>query len=332
MGTTSSGLGGVLTAAKETTYGTAVVTTRAFEFESEDLNVDPSFAIPDQLKNGRLYLPQTGRQAMTANQGAGPINMTLPLKGLGLFFDMLNGDVSTPVQQMVTAAYLQSYKVGLTEPTGKSLTIQIVRPDSSGTKRAHTFLGSKITGWSMSCQKNDFLKASFNVDFQKLDTSIAVATPAYPASQQFLAFKSGAITVDATPYAYIEGFSLSPSQGMKTDRYFLGNAGVKQEPLPNAKGAASLTLDAEFHDLTLRDKFLTGATAAVVLTFTGPIIASTFAYQVTLTMPYCGVDDAQPAVAGPDVLSLPVSCNVLDPDDATTPPILLTYMSTDITA
>lgn len=324
-----SGLFTQLMAKKETTYGTIVTPDHTYEYDNESMSRQPTYLESAGLHAGTLV--QLGSRVVpTTRTATGAIQIEVPSKGFGFWLDLLHGLVPTIVQQSATAAWLQTHLVGTSAPN-KSASVQVGKPDSGGTVRPFTYGGSMVEQMVFSCANGGALKAAITLDSQDETTATALATAAYPTNLHSFNFTQGALTLGGTPLAFISSLDdLTINPGLKVDRFFFGTNGLKNQPLPNAFTALSATLSAEFTDLaTLYNQFVSGAQSALVLTFTGPLIASTFFETISFTLPAVQLRGGTPTVGGPDVLGQ--SIPLVGFFDGTNPPMTITYMSTDTT-
>lgn len=328
MGSFTSGLGAQLAAGKESTYGTAVARNRWFEFRNEGMKVAQEFLRSQQLKAGAMFQTSTRRTA-TTRAAAGAVTMEVPNKQFGIFLDQLHGNTVTPAQQGATTAYKQVHAIGTSDPAGKSFTLQVGKPDTSGTVRAFTYPGCKLTGATFSASIGEYLTAELQIDAQDEDTATALDTPAYPAGLRSFDFMQGVVSLAGSPLTsvVVRGMSLQIAYEYATERFSLG-AATKKAPLTNGYPTISCTLDLEFKDLaTAYSVFRAGTIVALSVDFTGPQIAAPYNEEIKFTMPAVGLNGETPTVDGPDLLAQSVECEVLD--DGTNPPLTIEYTSTD---
>lgn len=322
-----SGLGASLGAATETTYGTGVAVDHFYEFENESVQLTKEFLLSSQLRAGRMF-QSSSRRIATTRAGGGTIAMEVPNKGFGLWLNQLHGNTVTPVVQGATTAYLQTHNIGTTDPFSKSCTVQIGRPDVGGVIRPFTYPGSKVTGLQFSAATGAFLTTQITLDSQDETTGTpALATPVYPTGLRSFTFTQGVVTIDGVNAALVSSATLTISEPQATDRYFLGNTGLKGRPIVNGYFTADLQMTVDFADLTYYNKFTSGAISTVVLDFIGPVIAGAFNEEIKITLSAVGWNGDTPNAAGPDILQQNVPVVVLD--DGTNPPVQIAYTSTD---
>jgi hypothetical protein len=341
----------------ETTNGTQAVVTHFVEFDGETSKMVKNTVQGRGLRAGGLF-ERTSRRVIGSWGATGGLNFDTPFSGLGLFLQHMMGSfAAVPVQQSSTAAYLQTHAPGTL--AGKTFTLQIGKPDSSGTVRPFTYPGAKITSWEFSSELNQFLKLALEIDaWQELTpdnpqgttAGEALATATYAAGQQFFHFRQAVIysggtlaTTDGittlsgpTATGRVTKASVKVENKLATGRQFMGGllgngtGGIKAEQLENDYRVISGALDVEFFNLAgYYDIFAGDTTGTLELQFTGPIIATTIPYQLSILVPNIKFGGDSPVVAGPGILNHNLPFTGLD--DEANNPVQIQYMSTDIT-
>lgn len=330
----ASGLGSQFGLALETTYGTVVTPNKFYEFDSESLNLDPTYQEGVGLRAGRIVQPAS-RTIMTTRQAGGQVPMDVPNKLFGSIVNLMHGLTVTPVQQAATAAYKQTHSIGTSQPN-KSATLQFNKPQANATDLPFTYPGSVLQSVGFSIDVGGLLKASLSFDAQDELTPAttpagpALAVASYPAGLSAWNHTQGIVTMDGANVGRARSCGLTWTQPYKDDEFFLGSGGTKQKPIPNGFATVEGTMGLEFYDSTAYSLWRTGrSNIAVIFDFQGPIIASTFKEQITFTMSSVQLRGESPQVGGPDVIDVNVPFRALD--DGTNPPLKIEYTSTDIT-
>lgn len=324
---TGTGLDSQLGGAKETTYGTRVVPTRFWEFGSESLQLAKTFVVSTQLGSGAMF-PRGSRRTATVRQAGGDISFEAPNQGLSWWVDLLHANAVTPAQQGGSAAYLHTHNIGTTSPT-KSATIQVGRTSTDGTTRPFDYLGCMLTGAEFSWDIETFLRFTATIDAQEEKTDQALATRSLPTSLESFVFTQGALTIGGSNIADVGPGNIAISQPLATDRFRLGSSGLKSKPILNDFQSVSGSLTADFTDLTAYTRYVAGTRAAVVLTFTGNLIAATYYHKIIITMSDVGFDGETPNVGGPDMLTQTIPFRAFY--DGTNPPLKVEITTTDTT-
>ena len=355
-----SGLAGSVGIATEGTQGTAQTPDHFTEFNSESMKMVKNTVTGVGLRAGGLY-QRTSRRVVTHWGAAGGVNFDAPYNGLGLWLEHMIGSFGTfgsIVQQSSTAAWLQTHTPG--PLTGKTFTMQVGKPDSSGTVRAFTYVGCKIEDWTITAELAQFVKFGLTIDgWQELtaddpqgtSAGPALTAPTYTAGAQQFYFRQGTIYNSGTlsnagsnPTITALGSPVAAANILKAEfkctnpvdkeRYFIAGTGgstvggVKGDQLENNFRQLTGSLDVEFNSLSAYyDTFGGDTTSTLELIFTGPVIASTFHNQLSILIPNIKFDGESPAVGGPGILNMNMGFHGLDSE--TYNPVQFQYMSSD---
>lgn len=323
-----SGLGAQLGAKRETVFGTYVAPDLFYEFDSETMSRQPNFLQSTGLKAG-LMAPPVGRHKPTTRSASGDVNMKVPNKGFGRWLDLLHGNVVVPEKIEATAAYKQLHKIGLTAPLGKSLTVQIGKPDVTGTVRPYSYVGSKITQLVLSCALGAELMAAISLNARDEATAEALAAASYASGLASLDFTGGEVKVAEDVMGIISDASCTIPMPQKVDRYGLNKSALAAEPLPNDYIKPSGNMTMEFNGLTQFNHFLNCDTVKVVLNFEGAVIAGPNKEKLQITLPYCHFVGASPQVGGPDVVEVQYPFEAFG--SGAEAPVEIEYVSVDTT-
>jgi len=318
-----SGIGSQLGIATETTFNNSVTVTRFYEFTSENINYNKKIAVGLGLRAGG-QLPRSQRRVVTTFDAGGDITLDLPTKGLGLLLSHAMGSVPSAV---TTTTGVYSYSFTLGDVYGRSMTAQVGVPQYGGTVTPKTVSGAKIQSFELGVAVGGIATGKFVLDAASLTTTTSLATASYTAATNLFHFAQGAITLDATPIANVKDFTLTVDNTLKQDRYNLGASGAKAEQVINGFRKISGKLTAEFTDTTLFSKFYSDSNAALVLTFTGAVIANAQSEKLTITIPVAKFNADTPNVASPGVIDLAMTFEVYD--DGTNAPLTIAYQTSD---
>src|SRR6266568_4940648 len=273
----ASGLSGQVGTVVESTYGTPVTVTRFWEFLSETLTFDPGWLDGQGLKSGQAF-KRASRTVQSRFDVTGDITM-----------EHTDGSAASAAADSMGWWWKQALGSAITTPTvvlgtaykqshtpgskaGFYSTMQVGRPQISGTTvQPHTHTGCKVTDWEFTCSDNQIAQLKCTVN---------------------------AIT-------------LTGSSPMKTDRYGLGNAGLKGEPIENAIPTITGSLTAEYYSRTeLYDLFKANTTTALQLDFShmvngldaNGVASGPNPYLLSFVMPAVKLKSAAVNVSGPDVV------------------------------
>ena len=364
----------------EATNGTAATPTHFLEFNSESMKGEKNVVQGKGLRAGPtgsgggpgagagLFM-RTSRRVVGSWGAKGGIVFDAPFSGLGLWLEHMmgaftagvTGGTSNPlvVQQAASTAYLQTYAPG--SLAGKTATLQIGKPDSTGTVRPFTYVGTKVVDWQLDTEVNKYATFTLGLDaWQELTpdnpqgttAGPALTAPSYTAGQQFFHFReatiynggtlataAGVTTLSAaTAAARVRKASVKVTNPLDTSRFFIagtggtggsGVAGVKSEQLEQEFRVISGALDVEFYSAAAYyDVYYGDTTATMELIFTGPVaIASTYFPTLSVLIPNIKYDGESPVVAGPGILNEALPYSGLD--DEADNQVQIQYMSTD---
>ena len=315
----------VIQVALETTYGTAVAPTRAYEGQSDTFSRDVAFIESVGFRDGMQTI-RSDRHDTISLGATGSIETDVLNKGHGLILKHLLGTSAGPTQQGGTAAYLQTFTTDDTGPTG-SYTIQVPRVDSSGTLQPFTYEGCTPTGFNVTQNIDEALKLRIDFDAENEQQTTSTATPAYPASADPFVFTDAAIEIDDSQINTFTSFSLDGDLGMKTDRRFLKSSATKGQPKRASVPSYTGTIEGEFTDAQY-DAFVAGTIMKLEFIATqSTAIAGSYYPQFKIEMPKVKFLGTTPVASLDDLTRITLPFVVLH--DGSNPAITLTYQSTD---
>src|SRR5215475_10011833 len=268
----ASGLSGQVGAVAESTYGTAVTTTRFYEFLSENFQFAPAWLDGQGLKAGQAYNRAT-RTVVSQSDVNGDLTMehtsgeaaSAIADSMGFWWKYALGSAFTTPVVVLGTAYAQTHTNG--SKAGQFMTVQVGRPQISGvTVQPFTYTGVKITDWEFSCNDNQIAQLKLTFDGRNESTSIGLAAASYPTPNGLFSFANASVmtiggtattTAGVTSIAsgvslgsLVNGVVITGSTPMKVDRYGLGNQGLKGEPIENAIPTITGSLTTEFFSRT----------------------------------------------------------------------------------
>jgi Phage tail tube protein len=341
-----SGLSAQFGVAAETTVGTAVTVTKFFEFLSESIAFTPTWLRGEGLKAGQAY-SRVSRVAQSRLMVGGDVEMEHADRGgMGLLWKHAIGSSATAVQIGTTTAYQQIHIPGSSGKVGLGLTAQVGRPQTDGTVRPHTYSGVKIVGWEFSCSDNEIAKLKLTLDGWNEATGTALASASYSASAGVFSFEDAStftlggtastggspsmitITTGTSVTTLVKGVTITGTTPLATERFGLGNAGVKKEQLDNGFPTVQIKLDAEYTSRTeLYDLLKANTTTALQLDFSQGDAGGTNPFRLSFIAPACKVLEGSPQVGGPDIVQQSLTLEAFD--DGTNAPFQVRIVSTD---
>jgi hypothetical protein len=323
---TAVGLQTVFGTAPETVYGTAVTPNRWYEILSEGLERQQNVLQSNGLRAGTRTGRRGSRRAITHRWAQGPVTMEVATRGMGRWFENMLGGTPVVTQQGSTDAYLHEYAMG--SLTGKSLTVQKVIRDQSGTPvEQFSYKGAKVLSWEFSISVGGILQLVVNLDARDEVTDIAAAAHSYTEAA-VLSFAQGDIKVDGVSVGRVTDATVAGDNMLRTDAFFLGTGGLKGEPEPNDYPTVTGSVTAEFDDeAVFYDRFTADTAAELELEFVGANIDGAYDERLTIRVPEIHFTGETPKVGGPGVVNQSVPFEAAS--DGTNPFIELEYMTAD---
>jgi len=310
---------------KESVFGTGVVVDAFAEFVEEDLTWIPTFVQGAGMRVGQR-LDFADRRVEGKREVGGSFTVEGQTRGLGKLFEAAFGGAGTSTL-VAGSAYQQLFT-----PTAndflESYTIQKgVPPLGAGATSPHTFTGMVCSGFELTAPNAGIPTIKFNWMGRNITTATALATASYPASVEELSFIHGAITIGGTvtvptttalasggtATVNVRDASLTWDNGLDSDGFNLGSAGVRSRKPALGKRSLTGSLTVEYDSNTLRDAYLNQTNLAVVLTFTTTTLISGSSFPaLQITIPVVRLEGDIPQVAGGGVVTQTISFTALD--------------------
>jgi hypothetical protein len=329
---TGTGLDAQLGLASETTWGTPVTVTRFLEVNSVPMKFNPKFLEPTGLRPG-MYFKRASRVQVASSDVTGDVEVEHATKGMGLLWHHALASATTTTTVITGTAYKQIHTPG--GYNGLGFTLQAGIPEPSGTVRAHTYAGCKVVGWEFSVKEQAIPTLKLTVDAKSESTATALATASYLSGSTVFSFSqvtnfklggtpttsAGETTIGSgvTIATIVKDFTLTGKTPLATDRYGLGNAGLKAEQIgPNGTPTITGKLTAEYSKAEFYDVYKAGTTVALQLDLQGGIIGATASnYLLSIILPAIKFKSAPPMVNGPEIVQMAVDfeayTNEVDP-------------------
>lgn len=287
----ASGLAGQIGFAEESTYGTFVAPTRFLEFNGAPLAYERERIESNGIRAGRRILH---RWAQGIQRAAGDIELEMAPQGFGLIWKHILGGVSTGGSN----PYTHTCTPG--DLAGKSLSVQIGKPDIGGVVRVFSYLGCKVTAAEVSAAVNEYAMMTLSLYGNHLDTAQSLGTATYPTGLTPFDFTKGSVTLAGSGFD-VKEFTLAIDNGLAVDRHFIRATTPERskEPLENTRRSITGSMTADFTDLTALNRFINGTEASLVLTFNAGASAQT---TITMNVRFDG-DDVD---MGPELLEQPL--------------------------
>jgi hypothetical protein len=339
---TGSGLDAQFGFKAETTWGTAVTVDKFLEFNSESLNMEPTFLEPTGLRPGVKH-KRASRVRISRRSVSGDVEMEVVTQGMGTIWKhiLASGTGSTPVQMASTTAYQQIHTPG--GFVGFGLTMQIGRPQPvDGVVKPFTYAGCKVSSWEFALSDSEVPTLTLTVDGRQEATATALATASYTAGATVFDFSQATLELGGTASTasglttvasgtavatIIREIHISGETPMANERFGLGNAGLKAEQLENDTPTITGTLSAEFNKAERYDVFTAGTAQPLVLRLEGEEVDGGNLNTLEFLMPAVIFKQAQPQVDGPDIVAMDVDFEAYS--NGTDPVIQIMVISAD---
>ena len=240
-------------------------------------------------------------------QGKVPIEIEVPTIGMGELLNASMGDgASHKVGTGESTTYQRVWTSALSGNVLPSIAVQfgITAADDAGTTSPYTFKGCTVNGWSLeSSSAKEFLKFGASLDARTLDRTTSLTTWAGPDALNFFTqwdsaiyiggtlteptdTALGSMTGSAIEAGIVRSWKLSVDNKLGDSAWGVGGRGR-----PRVGGRiATLELDVEHRDNTLRDAMFSQDTVAVLLQHTGAAL-STGHETLQIAVPAALVDD-----------------------------------------
>jgi len=282
----ASGLAGQLVIADEVTYGTYVAGTRGFEFTEENLQFEREMIESMGIRAGRRI---QSRFAQGVQRVAGDVTLELAPQGMGLLFKHIFGGVATTG----AGPYTHTFTPG--DLSGKSMSVQVGRPFSTGTVQSFSILGTKVTQAEISAEVNDYAHLTLSLYGNHEDTGQTLATATYPTLVPFV-FTNGTLTVGGSAQD-VRNFTLTIDNALIIDRHFIRATTPERskEPLEGGYRQVTGSFEADFDSLTAYNRYVNGTQASMVLAFS----SGTTSLTITMNVRF---DGETPTIDSPDDL------------------------------
>jgi hypothetical protein len=362
--TYASGLSGQVGAVAESTYGTAVTVTHFYEFLSENFQFVPAWLDGMGLKAGQAY-NRASRTVVSQFDVNGDLTMehtsgeaaNAVADSMGFWWKYALGSTLTTPTLVLGTAYKQVHTNG--SKAGQFMTVQVGRPQISGvTVQPFTYTGVKVTDWEFSCNDNQIAQLKVTCDGRNESTAVGLAAASYPTPNGLFSFANASIMTlggtastsagettiagGSTLGSLVNGVDIISSTPMKVDRYGLGNAGLKGEPIENAIPTITGTLTTEFFSRTeLYDVFKGFGSTPMQIDFTkfdpagndaNGVASGPNPYRLSFIFPSVRFKTAAVNINSPDVLPQSIGFQAYDDGSGTNPVIQVKLVSKESSA
>ena len=179
---------------KETTFGTAVVVDKFYEFTEEDFSWMPTFAQGTSMRFGQR-LAAADRRVLVKEEAGGSLTVEAVTKGLGALFEAALG---TGTSTLISGTSYQQVFTPTKDDYLPSYTVQKGIPVLAGAVSPQTYAGCVCSGFELTGANGAIPTVKFNFLGRSVKTDVAYAAASYPASNQLLSFVNGSISIGGT--------------------------------------------------------------------------------------------------------------------------------------
>lgn len=308
--------------------------------------------VTDEGLGGCGLMPTIDRTVTVGQQVQREVALNVGTRGLGWILRQMTCSAVVAPALVSGSFYRQIHTPG--DPAGKSLTVQFGMPEATptGTVRAYTLNGAKITTWELSQARNELLNLKFTLDAWNESTATGLATAAYATGTGATANEplrwncfsaklggtasigSGLTSVAAgTEIAGCKGVSVKGSIPLRTDGFFSGGNGTKSEQIASGGGFFELScdLDLEFQSRTqVYDQYASYATLPLELSWLGKIDTGAGQFgKLSIIFPQAKIVQQGVNVDGPGALPNKATVQAYADPAGILPPYQILYENLD---
>lgn len=268
----------------ESTYGTGVTVDRFHEFLSESITQDNEYLDSEGLRVGGIGT-DLNRRTLGKVMAGGSYELEWVTRGLGTLLQAMLGQNTSTLR---TGSVYQQVATPLTTDPMPAYTLQKgIPPVGGGTTLAHTFLGSVVDSWKLSCQSGEVLTAEIDWVCKEMVTATAYASPSYVASPKMFAYSHLALSIGVngthtltvptatavgsttgTALTNVNSIEFTGSNNVDDGGFNSGGAGKRSRRPVYGPREFGGSLTAEFDAVTLRDYYLAQNDLHMVATWT----------------------------------------------------------------
>lgn len=238
----------------ETTYGTPVTVD---QFHEGYLSGNPVRTQPGLVSNGI-----NGRRTPKCiKPGAKTVQGTFRFELLPAPLATLLAHCFGTVATTGAGPYVHTFNLGSTDAL-VGLTTQVGIPDDTGTVRAFTYQGQRVTDFAIRCRSGAIAEFDLGTVAQDYVAGGSLAAASFGTDCPFT-FIDGSVSIDGSPIGTIEDVTLTGTIPRRI-QHALGSALI-MEPVESGVNTYTIEATPKFEDLTLHDLANTEVTS--VLTF-----------------------------------------------------------------
>lgn len=291
----------------ESSWGTPVSTTVQLPFTSESLAYIPNYIEEDALVGAKT----SSRMDVSGVKTEGDLSMLVKPDAIGLMLGATLGEETVTDVSSTVHEHAFTPVAGGTSGSLPNVTLAVDRKVS-----IFRYISQKINEMSLESEVNDYLRSTFSlIGYDEAEVG-SMASLSQPTKRAFQ-FTDGSITVDGSSFVDVTSLSLTYGNSLEDDLYTMQSGDNMKEIEPQGREITSsidVLYSSETND-TRTNKFKTGTTASVVITFksTEEIEVGTN-YELKIEMPLCYITEANPQVGGPERITQSLSLKATEDD------------------
>ncbi|MET3635664.1 phage tail tube protein [Curtobacterium oceanosedimentum] len=308
---------------KETTYGTAVTPTSFLTFTEETLDLTLAVTDAQGMRPGRRTTLNTQR-VVTKRSVGGDLTVEATPSELGAVFAAFLGGAVHTLLPGGTATYQHLFT-----PSADylpSFTVQKGIPTLGGGPQVPlTFVGMQASQLELDCKNAAIPTAKMTWVGKDLLTSVAAATPVYPAVNEEFSFVGGSITVGGTvtaptatttatggtPVGTVTDVTLKLDNALDDGGFTLGGGGTRQRPAAALLAKLTGTITAEFSDQVFWQHYTNQDRIGVVLDFKGSNTSDGIARELQLYIPVIVLEGEAPKIKAGSIVTQSINFTIL---------------------
>lgn len=345
MANIGSGLDAQFGMKNEAVVGTGVTVDRFFEILDADPILNPTYISSAGLRAGKRF-KRSAQVGISRKTVSGGVTLPMTMKNQGIWWKHLIG--STATATVVTGSAFKQVHTPGTTMKGLSFTAQLGRPEpETGTVVPFTYNGCKVTDWEIGIQDGEETQLKVTIDGWNETTATGLAAATYiPANDTWNFADCNLFKIGGTPStaagettiaggvsvaSVVESLTLKGTTKYATERYGVGNAGIKKEQLENDFCEISGDFSGEFNKAQFYDAFGVGSVVPIQVDSVGPAIPTGggATYLLSFIIPAAIITEFSADVSGPDLISCKGSFTAYDGENGTDPVFQVKIVSTD---
>lgn len=256
-----TGLSAQLGYKQETTWGTGVVVDTFVPFLNETLKYDPGILVSNGILAGALLQ----RESQTTNgkvTAGGDLGLELYDRSVGVLLYHALGSVTTTA---TTAPYTHTMSLSSEPLKGKGLTVQVGRPDKTGTVQPFTYTGCKVASWEIALTAGEIGTLGLTLVAQDETTATGLASASFttPTPSPMTGVYSGGSFSLAGSSLCVRSVKIHGDNKLNVDRRCIGTRLIS-EPVRMDYTDLTGEVTLEFPDLVHYNRFKAGTTGTMV--------------------------------------------------------------------